>query len=93
MKAFEDFKNVCEKFAKELHCGFYAKNYSEYGWFYGAFEVDRFGGIAAIIKFFGGKWYNDERAFDSLEAALESVPGQVAAMAEARKNVEMFNCD
>ena len=94
----EYFNAICEELAKSLHCEFHFYDYTaEWGWFNGVFETDRFGGVAAIVKFYDNTWWNDETAYGSLSEALAPVPQQVREMQEARKDslaeITMFNYD
>lgn len=89
------FFETCNEIARDLNCKFIARDYTkQYGWFGGSFEVDSFGGIAAIITHNINGWIlNDEPA--TISEIFAAIPGLVAAEFEARTNVDItgYNYD
>ena len=100
---YNNFKTKCEALGKKYEVFVDAKynDMSAWGlqdWFCASFEVDRFGGIAAIISFYEGNlWYESaefgKRIFTSWEEMEEWLAYDIKQEAAARENVEMFNCD
>jgi hypothetical protein len=67
-------------------------------WAQAAFMVDRFGGIAALVSCYEDGTYSystDAKTHRTanLAVALEGIPAAYKMEAEARANVEIFNCD
>lgn len=99
---YNDFKLRCENTAKKFDVNVDVKlhDMSRYGredWFQAAFEVDHFGGIAAIVSFFEDNlWYDAEgvhKIFTRWEEMEEWIVYDIAMERAARENVEMINCD
>lgn len=100
---YDNFKVKCETLGRKYEVFVDVKYYdmSAWGlqdWFCASFEVDRFGGIAAMISFYEGNlWYEStefgKRIFTRWEEMEEWLAYDIEQEAAARENVEMFNCD
>lgn len=80
------FKEMCAKTAEVEDCLCDINVYYDYRWFQAAFMTDRFGGIAAILKY-----VEDERAYfldgvryTTLDEALCRVPKKVRELMRKR---------
>lgn len=89
------FFEACKEIASDLNCQFKAFDYTkQYGWFGGSFEVDSFGGIAAIIKHNVNGWTLNDKPV-TISEIFAAIPGLVADEFEARKGVDIteYNYD
>lgn len=99
---YNDFKNTCVALGSKYDVSVDVKYYdmSKYGhedWFQAAFEVDHFGGIAAIVSFFEDNlWYEasefGRRIFTRWEEMEEWLAYNIADT-RMNRHIEMFNCD
>lgn len=71
-----DFRIACGNLAERIGCLCDIYAYFDYNWFCASFETDRFGGIAAIVKYIEreGQWYLNEEKVASMDEALAGVP-------------------
>lgn len=94
MKATTFFE-TCKEIAKDLNCKFVVEDYTQqYGWFGGVFEVDSFGGIAAIIRHNKNGWFLNDKP-STIADIFATIPNLVMAEFEARKDVDIteYNYD
>ena len=94
---YNDFKNACEALGKKNEISVSVKYYDmkDYGredWYQATFEVDSFGGIAAIISYYEGNlWYESstigKRIFTRWSEVEEWLPGDKMEEEAARGNI------
>ena len=101
---YNDFKKTCQELGKKY--GVYVdvkyhdlSNFGLQDWFSASFEVDRFGGIAAMVSFYEDNlWYEngshdiDKRIFTRWSEMEEWLCYDIAET-EATRHFEMYNCD
>lgn len=78
-KKFDDFVIECKLVEYAVNksgvtCIMEPDFYEDYNWFCVAFMTDKFGGIAAIIKYYDNKWFINEKEVPSSLDALTQVP-------------------
>lgn len=89
------FFEVCNEIAQEQNVRFRANDFEEkYGWFGGSFEVDAFGGVAAIVMHNAKGWHLNEKPA-TISEIFAALPSLIADEFEARKNVNVneYNYD
>ena len=79
----------CNIVARRAECICEVEVYPFYGWFCADFMTDKFGGIAAMVKFIEKEnaWYLNDTKVESMEAALAAVPALVAEL-QATRHIE-----
>lgn len=92
---YEQFCAIIRQEGRRLKCFTACKNYEEFGWYVGIFEVDKFGGSACEIKNVAGQWlfsdFNTEKHCSSLQEALSLVPAEVERERSVRCTDDLYD--
>jgi len=95
-KQFDAFVLTCELMKYKVNvmnhipCIMESNFYEDYNWFCAAFMTDKFGGIAAIIKYYDNKWFVNEEEVSSMDDALARVPELMADLYSKRDLDEIY---
>lgn len=86
------FKEMCAKTAEVEDCLCDINVYFVYRWFQAAFLTDRFGGVAAILKYIESEkaYFLDGARYATLDEALCRVPKKVRELMSKRDLVEVY---
>ena len=80
------FKEMCSTEAQVDDCLCDINVYHDYRWFQAAFMIDRFGGIAAILKYIEDEkcYFLDGVRYSNLDEALARVPKKLRELRAKR---------